>query len=193
MTIDTSQNVGIGTTSPASKLHVRASSTGSTANGIILDAGAQQHSWYLADNFTSTFSIGSSAGLWTWSNSGGERMRLDSSGNLLFNSGYGSVATAYGCRAWVCFAGASGVRRASGNVTSVTRAGTGQYTINFTTALVDANYSIVGSASENGATVNIFMPYGTGGAKTTTACAVQTLTTASGFVDPTDINVAVFR
>ena len=86
LTIDTSQNVGIGTTSPASKLHVRASSTGSTANGIILDAGAQQHSWYLADNFTSTFSIGSSAGQFTWANSGGERMRIDSSGNLLVNT-----------------------------------------------------------------------------------------------------------
>jgi hypothetical protein len=34
-----------------------------------------------------------------------ERMRIDSSGNLLFNSGYGSVATAYGCRAWVNFNG----------------------------------------------------------------------------------------
>jgi hypothetical protein len=36
-----------------------------------------------------------------------EVMRLDSSANLQFNSGYGSVATAYGCRAWVNFAGNS--------------------------------------------------------------------------------------
>jgi hypothetical protein len=34
-----------------------------------------------------------------------EKMRIDSSGNLLFNSGYGSAATAYGCRAWVNFNG----------------------------------------------------------------------------------------
>ena len=84
VTIDTSQNVGIGIASPSAKLHVRASSTGSTAYGIMLDAGAQQHSWYLADNFTSTYSIGSSSGQFTWSTSGGERMRIDSSGNVLF-------------------------------------------------------------------------------------------------------------
>jgi len=83
VTVDASQNVGIGTTSPSAKLHVRASSTGSTANGIMLDAGAQQHSWYLSDNTTSAFTIGSSAGVFTWSNSGGERMRIDSSGNVL--------------------------------------------------------------------------------------------------------------
>jgi hypothetical protein len=84
--VDTSQNVGIGVTSPSAKLNVRTSTTGSTANGIMLDAGAQQHSWYLADNFTSSFYVGSSSGLFTWGNSGGERMRIDSSGNLLLNT-----------------------------------------------------------------------------------------------------------
>jgi hypothetical protein len=50
-----------------------------------------------------------------------ERMRIDSSGNLKFNSGYGSVATAYGCRAWVNFNGTGTVAiRASGNVSSIT-------------------------------------------------------------------------
>jgi hypothetical protein len=38
---------------------------------------------------------------------GAEAMRIDSSANLQFNSGYGSVATAYGCRAWVNFDGRS--------------------------------------------------------------------------------------
>jgi hypothetical protein len=73
-----------------------------------------------------------------------ERMRIDSSGNLLFNSGYGSVATAYGCRAWVNFNGTGTVAiRASGNVSSITDNGTGNYTVNFTTAMVDVNYSAV--------------------------------------------------
>ncbi len=45
---------------------------------------------------------------------------FDASGNFQFNSGYGSVATAYGCRAWVNFNGTSTVAiRASGNVTKV--------------------------------------------------------------------------
>ena len=52
-------------------------------------------------------------------------------------------APAYVCRAWVNFNGtlSSGNIRASGNVSSVTRNGTGDYTVNFTTALPDANYS----------------------------------------------------
>jgi len=63
-----------------------------------------------------------------------------------FNSGYGSVATAYGCRAWVNFNGTGTVAiRASGNVTSITDNGTGDYTVNFTTAMPDANYSAVSS------------------------------------------------
>lgn len=63
-------------------------------------------------------------------------------GLLQFNSGYGSVATAYGCRAWVNFNGTGTVAiRASGNVSSITDNGTGAYTVNFTTAMPDANYS----------------------------------------------------
>jgi hypothetical protein len=63
--------------------------------------------------------------------------------DLSFNSGYGSVATAYGCRAWVNFNGTGTVAiRASGNVTSITDNGTGDYTVNFTNAMPDANYSL---------------------------------------------------
>ena len=70
------------------------------------------------------------------------------SGNLSFNSGYGSVATAYGCRAWVNFNGTGTVAiRGSGNVTSITDNGTGDYTINFTTAMPDANYCAVTTCS----------------------------------------------
>jgi len=56
----------------------------------------------------------------------------------------------YGIRAWVSFdgTGAGGTRtiRASGNVSSVTDTGTGQYDINFTTAMQDANYAVSGMA-----------------------------------------------
>ena len=64
------------------------------------------------------------------------------SGNLSFNSGYGSAAVAYGCRAWVNFNGIGTVAiRGSGNVSSITDNGVGDYTLNFTTAMPDANYS----------------------------------------------------
>ena len=67
--------------------------------------------------------------------------QFDSSGNFKFNSGYGSVATAFGCRAWVNFNGTGTVAiRGSGNVSSITDNGTGDQTVNFTTAMPDGNY-----------------------------------------------------
>jgi hypothetical protein len=54
-------------------------------------------------------------------------------------------APGYMARAWVNFNGTGTVAiRASGNVTSITDNGTGDYTVNFTTALADANYSAAG-------------------------------------------------
>ena len=47
------------------------------------------------------------------------------------------------CRAWVNFNGTGTVAiRASFNVSSVTDNGTGDYTVNFTNALPDANYAV---------------------------------------------------
>lgn len=71
------------------------------------------------------------------------------SGNLSFNSGYGSAAVAYGCRAWVNFNGSGTVAiRASGNVSSITDNGTGEYTVNFTNAMPDANYAVSSIADD---------------------------------------------
>ena len=52
-----------------------------------------------------------------------------------------------GAKAWVNFNGTGTVAiRASYNVSSITDNGTGQYTVNFTNAFADANYSAVASA-----------------------------------------------
>jgi uncharacterized protein (AIM24 family) len=68
---------------------------------------------------------------------------LSVAGNLSFNSGYGSSVVAYGCRAWVNFNGTGTVAiRASGNVSSITDNGAGNYTVNFTTAMPDADYVV---------------------------------------------------
>ena len=51
------------------------------------------------------------------------------------------TAPIYPCRAWVNFNGTGTVAiRASGNVSSITDNGVGDYTVNFTTAMPDANY-----------------------------------------------------
>ena len=75
---------------------------------------------------------------------------IDASGNMKFDSGYGSAETVYGCRAWVNFNGTGTVAiRDSGNVSSITDNGTGDYTVNFTNAMPDANYSVVSGASQS--------------------------------------------
>ena len=59
------------------------------------------------------------------------------------------TAPLYMCRAWVNFNGTGTVAiRASGNVSSITDNGTGDYTVNFTTAMPDANYSFLGTSSD---------------------------------------------
>lgn len=48
------------------------------------------------------------------------------------------------CRAWVNFNGTGAVAiRAAGNVSSITDNGAGQYLVNFTTPMADANYGAV--------------------------------------------------
>jgi len=64
-------------------------------------------------------------------------------------------APSYACRAWVNFDGTGSIGvnqtiRASGNVASVLKNAAGDYTITFTTAMADANYSAVGTARMNG-------------------------------------------
>src|SRR6056297_1621180 len=57
-------------------------------------------------------------------------------------------APVYACRAWVNFDGTGTISiRESGNVSSITDNGTGDYTVNFTTAMPDSNYSITFSLS----------------------------------------------
>lgn len=80
----------------------------------------------------------------------------------------GGSAPIFACRAWVNFDGVTTATvRASGNVSSVTRNGTGDYTVNFTTAMQDADYSVATTGMRSG-TGEIFYTnmIGTSGAYT---------------------------
>jgi hypothetical protein len=76
--------------------------------------------------------------------------RLEQQTNAAFN--VSGSAPKYACRAWVNFNGTTTppTIRASGNVSSVTRNGTGNYTVNFTTAMPDANYVITCESTYSG-------------------------------------------
>ena len=144
MRITAAGDVGIGTSSPSYALQITRSAVASyVANtdgtGTLL-SGVNGSGLGVYGTFSNT-------AVAFFSNST-ERARITSTGDFQFNSGYGSVATAYGCRAWVNFNGTGTVAiRASGNVTSITDNGVGDYTVNFTTAMPDANYSVSGSAT----------------------------------------------
>jgi len=121
-------------------------------------------------------------------------------GNLSFNSGYGSSAVAYGCRAWVNFNGTGTVAiRNSGNVSSITDLGTGSYTLNFLTAMPDANYNVVGSSTSSVGVSATFVcttfrrDTDVRVANTTSATTFSTCTDTSTAADVIDVNVSVFR
>jgi hypothetical protein len=114
------------------------------------------------------------------------------SGDLSFNSGYGSAAVAYGCRAWVNFDGTgTPAIRASGNVSSITDNSTGNYTVNFTTAMPDANYSLQGSADS--ASLNYAFVGPTNTTYSTSSADISVANDTSTAVDRANISVAVFR
>ena len=125
--------------------------------------------------------------------------KIDSSGVLSFNSGYGSVAAVYGCRAWVNFNGTGTVAiRASGNVSSITDNGTGDYTINFTTAMPDINYNVIGNASNGtnwtyGPAPFISSPSLAEVAPTTSAVRLVVGNNSGSFLDAKYVCYAIFR
>jgi hypothetical protein len=126
---------------------------------------------------------------------------IDGSQLFKFNNGYGSVATVYGCRAWVNFNGTGTVAiRASGNVSSITDNNTGDYTVNFSNAMPDASFAVHVTGTENntGEIARIATVYGNAstGASGKTTSAVRVVYGASNaatFFDSAEMNVAIFR
>ena len=107
-------------------------------------------------------------------------------------------APVYACRAWVNFNGVGVVSViASGNVSSVTDNGVGDYTLNFATPMPNANYSISGSSTEysdgSPIPVSLRMSGTTPLLKSTSAVRVSTRSTySSALVDMNNISVQVF-
>ena len=102
-------------------------------------------------------------------------------------------APSYTCRAWVNFNGTgTPAIRASGNVSSITDNGVGDYTVNFTTAMPDANYSISG-ATTNGGTGASFLALRNAGDPTVSSLRFNTAIYTGAAVDRDVVTVAIFR
>ena len=125
-----------------------------------------------------------------------ERLRITGGGDLKFNSGYGSVGTAYGVRAWVKYYWNSGTPTVSGsgNVSSLTDTATGDATINFSTALPDTVYAAVASADEYGQSQAPLLNLGfTSRTYSTTAVTVNTTNFSGNSTDVKSVQVIVVR
>ncbi len=123
---------------------------------------------------------------------GSTKATIDTSGNLKFDSGFGSVGTAYGCRAWVNFVGTGTVSiNASGNVSSITDNAVGNYTVNFTTAMPDDDYSVNGSTS-SAVNNNVFIA-GATVLPTTSAYRFNTRASSNVNLDMPIVNVNFIR
>ncbi len=108
------------------------------------------------------------------------------------------------CRAWVNFNGTGTVAiRASFNVTSITDNGTGNYTVNFTNAMADVNYSTIvtsstGSSGQTWLLSDAGPNLNSGGYNTshTTTSSIRILGGNSSNSLPYDaavVNVSIFR
>lgn len=95
-------------------------------------------------------------------------------------------------RAWVNFVGATGVVTTSYNVSSVTRGGTGGFTVNFTNSFADANYAILGTIRQASSSSSMGMSVNPGVAPTVSAVAVVTYNAATS-ADPINGYVAIYR
>jgi hypothetical protein len=101
-------------------------------------------------------------------------------------------APSYSARAWVNFNGTGTVAiRSSGNVTSITDNGTGDYRVNFTTAMSDANYSVVASTSyiANGSRGGVWAE----SHAVSSSVASVLCSNASSLFDNTSVSVSIFR
>ena len=121
-------------------------------------------------------------------------MKVNGSTGLTFPDNTTMLTGSQAVKAWVNFNGTGTVAiRASYNVTSITDNGTGDYTVNMTTALQDANYAVtlgVSNGTSGTSAIQIF----NGGTYSTTAVRLATYRTETGnSVDMAICNVSIFR
>ncbi len=119
-----------------------------------------QHAWYSAANLGAGTNVVNNL-----------RMALAEDGTLFTTlKGVNSTAEAYFARAWVNFNGTGTVAiRSSSNVSSITDNGVGDYTINFTTSMLNTNYCVNATA---GTTADLSVDYAT-------VCVPQVYSTSS--------------
>ena len=126
----------------------------------------------------------------------------DSLKNIIVNEdadgiiiGTGGISTARIAQAWVNLdstQAAASMIRESYNVSSMTDTATGRYTINFSTALSNANYCFAGSAGNNASTTTNGRDITNDGTRTTSALPIRVTRDNDVAVEDSYVGVMVF-
>jgi hypothetical protein len=205
MVLDSSGRLGIGATSPSKQLSIR---TSSADVGITLGAGANAYNQDIdflnsADSLSGRIRYYPDSGFMSFWTSATERFRISSTGaQSSVIPGGSTLYPSFDCRAWVNFNGTGTVAiRASGNVSSITDNGTGDYTVNFTTAMPDNSYAFSGGARIDAGGANADFPVvGANRANTYLAGSLRintvyrsSITNTATLQDPDIVAVAIFR
>ena len=174
--INNNGQIGINTTSPDTFIHVGSATTNTHFVKFEADMGASTNrvlNIFGPDTANSsapfTFQTGNG---YLFKCDAEHSFEINSERTVKINNGFGSLAPIYGVRAWIAFkaAGGSNTVRGSGNAT-ITDHGTGDFTMNFTTAMPDTGYSAVGTAGYNSGQIVLGL----------TGSGTESVPTTSGF------------
>ena len=205
----TNDRVGINESTPSHPFHIQASAAGETtmkvesnqagAMFVALDVDTDrdcllqfQEAGTTRWDFLMNGSIGTNP-LKIRDDGGTTQGEFDQSGNFKFNSGFGSAATAYGCRAWANFnaAGTPSIN-GNGNVSSISDISTGVMRVNFSNSMPNNAFSAVLTAGNLSDSATITAVTLGGGAIFNTAYAQFDIIRGSSRFDANIVTIAVF-